>query len=75
MPALLPGAASSSASSSTVQSGSTETVDTSDLTTVMDALFNGIAEDQMPMLMPQEDGSKYVPPHRGKTPSTTPAWP
>lgn len=55
------GAASSSASSSTAQSGSTETVDTSDLTTVMDALFNGIAEDQMPMLMPQEDGSKYAP--------------
>ena len=54
------GAASSSASSS-AQSGSTETVDTSDLTTVMDALFNGIAEDQMPMLMPQEDGSKYAP--------------
>lgn len=55
------GAASSSASSSTAQIGSTETVDTSDLTTVMDALFNGIAEDQMPMLMPQEDGSKYAP--------------
>lgn len=55
------GAASSSTSSSTAQSGSSETVDTSDLTTVMDALFNGIAEDQMPMLMPQEDGSKYAP--------------
>lgn len=55
------GAASSSTSSSSAQSGSTETVDTSDLTTVMDALFNGIAEDQMPMLMPQEDGSKYAP--------------
>lgn len=55
------GATSSSTSSSTAQSGSTETVDTSDLTTVMDALFDGIAEDQMPMLMPQEDGSKYAP--------------
>lgn len=55
------GAASSSTSYSTAQSGSTETVDTSDLTTVMDALFDGIAEDQMPMLMPQEDGSKYAP--------------
>lgn len=55
------GAASSSTSSSTTQSGSTEAVDTSDLTIVMDALFNGIAEDQMPMLMPQEDGSKYAP--------------
>ena len=54
-------ASSGAASSSTAQSGSTETVDTSDLTTVMDALFDGIAEDQMPMLMPQEDGSKYAP--------------
>lgn len=55
------GAASSSASSSSAQSGSAQTADTSDLTAVMDALFNGIAEDQMPMLMPQEDGSKYAP--------------
>ena len=56
------GAASSSASSSTSsESSSTAAVDTSDLTSLMDALFSGIAEDQMPMLMPQEDGSKYAP--------------
>lgn len=56
------GAASSSASSSaSSESSSTAAVDTSDLTAVMDALFSGIAEDQMPMLMPQEDGSKYAP--------------
>lgn len=56
-------AASSSASSSASfsESSSTAAVDTSDLTAVMDALFSGIAEDQMPMLMPQEDGSKYAP--------------
>lgn len=55
-------AASSSASSSaSSESSSTAAVDTSDLTAVMDALFNGIAEDQLPMLMPQEDGSKYAP--------------
>lgn len=55
-------AASSSASSSaSSESSSTAAVDTSDLTAVMDALFSGIAEDQMPMLMPQEDGSKYAP--------------
>ena len=53
---------SSSASSSTSsESSSTAAVDTSDLTSLMDALFSGIAEDQMPMLMPQEDGSKYAP--------------
>lgn len=56
------GAASSSASSSaSSESSSAAAVDTSDLTAVMDALFSGIAEDQMPMLMPQEDGSKYAP--------------
>ena len=55
-------AASSSASSSaSSESSSATAVDTSDLTAVMDALFSGIAEDQMPMLMPQEDGSKYAP--------------
>ena len=55
--------ASSSASSesSSSESSSSAAVDTSDLTAVMDALFSGIAEDQMPMLMPQEDGSKYAP--------------
>lgn len=53
---------SSSVSSSTSsESSSTAAVDTSDLTSLMDALFSGIAEDQMPMLMPQEDGSKYAP--------------
>ena len=56
------GAASSSASSSaSSESSSATAVDTSDLTSLMDALFSGIAEDQMPMLMPQEDGSKYAP--------------
>ena len=55
-------AASSSASSSaSSESSSAAAVDTSDLTSLMDALFSGIAEDQMPMLMPQEDGSKYAP--------------
>ena len=55
-------AASSSASSSaSSESSSATAVDTSDLTSLMDALFSGIAEDQMPMLMPQEDGSKYAP--------------
>lgn len=52
---------SSASSSASSESSSAAAVDTSDLTAVMDALFSGIAEDQMPMLMPQEDGSKYAP--------------
>lgn len=52
---------SSASSSASSESSSTAAVDTSDLTSLMDALFSGIAEDQMPMLMPQEDGSKYAP--------------
>lgn len=52
---------SSASSSASSESSSAAAVDTSDLTSLMDALFSGIAEDQMPMLMPQEDGSKYAP--------------
>ncbi len=52
---------SSASSSASSESSSTAAVATSDLTSLMDALFSGIAEDQMPMLMPQEDGSKYAP--------------
>lgn len=51
----------SSAPSSMVQSGDSQSAASGDLTSVMDSLFDGVAEDQMPMLMPQEDGSKYAP--------------
>lgn len=51
----------SSASSSIAQSGDSQSAASGDLTSVMDSLFDGIAEDEMPMLMPQEDGSKYAP--------------
>lgn len=43
------------------QSSDSQTAASSDLTSVMDSLFDGVAEDEMPMLMPQEDGSKYAP--------------
>lgn len=52
--------ASSTASSSSAQSSASQTGATGDLTSVMDQLFAGIAEDEMPMLMPQQDGSKYA---------------
>lgn len=51
----------SSAPSSMAQSGDSQSAASGDLTSVMDSLFDGVAEDQMPMLMPQEDGSKYAP--------------
>lgn len=51
----------SSPSSSAPQNGTSQTAESGDLTVLMDALFDGIAENEMPMLMPQEDGSKYAP--------------
>lgn len=47
------GSSSTSTSASAAQSG--------DLTTLMDKLFETIPEDQRPMMMPMEDGSKYMP--------------
>lgn len=53
--------ASSSTSASSSVSGADSASQSGDLTSLMDKLYESIPEDQLPMMMPMEDGSKYMP--------------